>query len=115
MRALLLLLVVATTSSAGCYKIDDCSLPAQSFTLDQDLDERAVARLVSDNDVIDRSQLECDIVCESIYLDQHPKGGATGVGACELMVNGDVTGDPEAIVGHLYCEGRGIPQFCSDG
>lgn len=114
MRALLLLLVTAV-ASAGCYHIDDCSLPAQSFTLDQDLDERAVDRLVLDNDVVDRSQLECEIVCESLYLDQHPKGGATGVGTCELMVNGDATGDPATVIGHLYCEGRGIPQFCSEG
>lgn len=109
------LLVIATVTAACGYRVDDCDQPMQAFTLDEALDEHAVERLVTINHVIDRIDLECEIVCESIYLDQNPDGAATSVEACELKIDGDFTGEPTAVVGSLYCEGRGIPQFCVDG
>lgn len=117
MRLHLLLAAIAllTAPLTACgYRVDDCDQPSQSFTLEEDLDEQTIDRLVQQNDVIDRLDLECGVVCESIYLDQNPRGGAQSVGACELKIDGEFTGDPEAIVGSLSCEGRGIPQFCFD-
>ena len=105
---------MATLAVACGYRVDDCDQPAKAFSVDQELDELAIKRLVSDSQVIDRSQLECDIVCEFIYLDQHPKGGANEVEVCKLTIDGDFTGDPQAVVGSIYCEGRGVPQFCVD-
>jgi len=112
---LLLAAATAAVLTTACgYRVDDCDQPSQGFTLAEDLDEQTIDRLVQQNDVIDRLDLECGVVCESIYLDQNPRGGAQSVGACELTIDGEFTGDPEAIVGSLYCEGRGIPQFCFD-
>jgi len=121
-----LLLAVATAAAAAAvatvvaavacgYRVDDCDQPMQRFTLDEALDEHAVERLVTVNHVIDRIDLECEVVCESIYLDQNPQGAATSVEVCELKIDGDFTGDPKAVVGSLYCEGHGISQFCVDG
>jgi hypothetical protein len=108
------LLLLATLAAACGYRVDDCDPPAMAFSLDEALDERAVDLLIRDSRVIDRSQLECEIVCELIYLDQHPKGGASEVEVCELRLDGDFTGDPDAVVGSISCEGRGIPEFCVD-
>lgn len=108
--------VTVTVAALACgYRVDDCDQPMQRFTLDEALDEHAVERLVTVNHVIDRIDLECEVVCESIYLDQNPQGAATSVEVCELKIDGDFTGDPKAVVGSLYCEGHGISQFCVDG
>lgn len=108
------LLLLATLATACGYRIDDCDQPAKAFSLDEELDELAVERLIRDSRVIDRNQLECDVVCELIYLDQHPRGGASEVEVCALELDGDFTGDPAAVVGSIYCEGQGTPQFCVD-
>ncbi|HEY0134063.1 MAG TPA: hypothetical protein VGB85_08285 [Nannocystis sp.] len=115
MRTRLLLIATLATLTAACgYRVDNCDQPSKGFSLDEELDERAVELLVRDSRVIDHTQLECDMVCELIYLDQNPKGGATEVEVCDLVLDGDFTGDPDAVVGSIYCEGRGIPQFCVD-
>jgi len=102
--------------AAGCsVDIDNCNLPAEPFTLDEELTAEEVDRLIEQNRVIDRNNLVCDVVCESIYLDQHPEGAATTVDSCTLKLDGEFSGDPKEVEGSLQCAGRGIPQFCSDG
>ncbi len=108
-----LLSLVALLAACG-YRVDDCERPEQSFTFDEELTEYAIERFIVDSRVIDRSDLECDVVCEFYYLDKHPKGGASTVEVCKLTIDGDFTGDPKAVVGSLYCEGLGLPQFCVD-
>lgn len=99
---------------SGCgYRIDNCDLPEQPYTLNEELTARAVDRLIQQNQVIDRNNLKCEAVCESIYLDQHPRGAATTVDDCTLTLDGEFNGDPDEVVGSLECDGRGIPQFCS--
>ena len=60
-----------STLAAGCvYHVANCDLPAEPFALDEELTAREVDRLITENHVIDRNNLECEVVCESIYLDQ---------------------------------------------
>jgi hypothetical protein len=108
--------LVAFTLAAGCgYKVDNCNLPAEPFSLDEELTAEEVDRLIAQNRVIDRNNLVCDVVCESIYLVQLPEGAATTVDSCTMKLDGEFNGDPEEVVGSMQCAGRGIPQFCSDG
>lgn len=105
---------------AGCgYRVDDCKQPVRSFELDEDIDAQTVERMVLEHQVITHSDLECELVCESFYLDQNPRGGARGVDTCEMAFDdefnfNDEDRDPEAIVGTITCSGRGVPQFCVD-
>ena len=110
-----LLVVVAAVGVTACgYEVDDCKPPPQSFAFDEALDEELVARLVLDSRVLDHTQLECKLVCELIYVNRHPKGATTEMERCTLTIDGDFTGDPEAVVGSLVCEGLGVPEFCVD-
>lgn len=108
-------LLVAALTVAGCgVQADNCDHPARAFVIDEAFDQDEIDRLLLANHVLDRSQLECEIVCETLYVDEHPLGGATGVSTCELEFDGDFDGQPGAVLGTLHCEGRGIPQFCTD-
>ena len=102
-----LLLAVAVVAVAACsYRIDDCARPSEGFSLDEVLDEHLVERLVIDSRVLNHTELECKVVCELIYLDRHPKGATTEVEFCELTIDGDFTGDPDAVVGAVTCKQR---------
>jgi hypothetical protein len=114
MRTQFLIAAALTMTSCG-YRVDDCEQPEKSFTLDEDLDQRRVDALLDEQQLIDRSQLSCAAACESLYLDAHPKGAATSVGACELTLDDEPNDDPDVIVGNVRCDGQGIPQFCVDG
>lgn len=115
-RLAIVAMLTVSTLAAGCgYHVANCNRPAEPFALDEELTAREVDRLIEENHVIDRNNLVCDVVCESIYLDQHPEGAATNVENCTLKLDGEFSGDPEEVVGSLLCDGRGIPQFCSDG
>ena len=86
----------------------------EPFEFDEKLTARDVDRLIELSNVIDRNNLTCEAVCENIYLDMNPKGGATSVYNCTLTFDGEFNGDPEEVVGSMQCDGLGIPQYCSD-
>ena len=109
-----LLIVAALTLTACGYRVDDCEQPERSFTLDEDITQSRFDAMLDENQLLDRSQLTCGIACESLYLDRNPKGAATSVGACELTLDDEPNDDPDAIIGDVRCDGRGIPQFCVD-
>ena len=115
MQLLLIAGLAGVVAAAACgYQVDDCDQPTKTFSLEEELDEYAVERLIIDSRVIDRNQLKCAVVCEFIYLDQHPKGGASSVEICDMTIDGEFKDDPKNVVGSIYCEGQGIPQFCVD-
>lgn len=114
-RLALVATLVAPALAGGCYKIDNCNLPAEPFALDEELTLEEVKRMIELSHVIDRNNLECAVVCENIYLDQHPDGAATTVDSCTMVLDGPFNDDPDEVEGSLQCTGRGIPQFCEDG
>ena len=108
-------LTAPVLAAAGCsYQVDDCNNPEEPFELDETLTARDVDRLIEQANVIDRNNLTCGAVCENIYLDMNPKGGATSVYNCTLEFDGEFNGDPEEVVGSMQCDGLAIPQFCRD-
>lgn len=97
--------IAAALAAGGCGGSTGCPAP-KPFTLEEELVESTVEALLADNSESDPATLECDVVCESRYLDRHPEDTVASTHACKLIVDGELTGEAAAIVGTLYCEGR---------
>ena len=112
------ILIAATLATSGCGD-DSGSCPnnfLEPFTLDEDLSESTIQDLLTEHDLTDPAELDCAAVCESTYYSSLPGRGRFGsADTCTIKTEGYPTGDPEALVGHILCEGKGYSYFCLGG
>lgn len=114
------LLIATTLAFAGCSDSTACppdpNPEGEPFTLDEDLDDSAVQDLLDEHGQSDPAMLACDDVCRSRYSEQHNYSSRiVSIETCKLMIDGELTGDPDEIVGALYCEGHSSGYICTGG
>lgn len=114
------LLIATTLAAAGCQGESSACPPnpdleGDPFTLEEDLDESDVQTLRDEHGQVDPTMLACDDVCRSRHYDPIDPRHITSIEACTLMIDGEFTGDPDAIVGTLHCEGHDSGYICTGG
>jgi len=110
------ILIAATLASCGCTSMsstDDCTAESENFTVDLDLDATTVQDLLTASGASDPAKLDCDQVCTDIYQrDQRPNWEVSSIATCGLTIDGELMGNPTAIIGNLRCEGGAVEYYC---
>ena len=111
-------LIAATLAACACSETSTGCPPGPEgdpFELALDLDTSTVQDLLSASNQSDPAKLVCSDVCTSLYGDSSPDLIITQIDTCELIVDGDLMGDPAAIIGSLQCEGYSSDTICVGG
>lgn len=111
-------LIAATLAACACNHAAEGCPPGPEgdpFDLAVDLDTSTVQDLLTAANQSDPAKLVCSDVCTSLYGDDSPDLIITQIDTCKLMVDGDLMGDPAAIIGSLQCEGYSSETICVGG
>lgn len=113
MRTVQILFVTLVGLFGGSCGDEGCVSPDRAFMVDLDLLESDVAAILAAGGATERAEIECDEACEQVYY--RDRGGQPSIKetrSCALELD-DAPGDtPDAVVGHVVCEGTDNPNGC---
>jgi hypothetical protein len=116
-RMRLRLLIAATLAACDNGSSPDCGEPppGEPFIFDGQLDEATVEMLVDEQYVVDASKLNCFMACDSRYSTENIGFNILSTSVCDLKIDGEMSGDPKAIIGKIHCEGLSSDYVCTSG
>jgi hypothetical protein len=107
------LLIAATLAPflTACRYSWNCDPPEEQFSVDVDVTEDDVAKIMSAWGYDERGDIGCETLCGYMY--QQGRGWELGTAdSCEHTIAATAAADPKAVVGHVQCAGRGIKYYC---